>query len=127
MHPGAPELPAHQTDPSRITKLGRFLRKYKLDELPQLINVLKGEMSIVGPRPSIEKEIKVIELREKKGIYNFKPGVTGLATIKKVDMSKPSHATKLDELTMKNLTPCFYILLIILTITGKGFHDPAYN
>lgn len=121
----APHLPAHEINNTYITKLGSFLRKYKIDELPQLINVLKGEMSFVGPRPSIESEHKIIKYRELKNIYNYKPGITGLATINKIDMSKPTLVAKLDKITMANLNFCNYILIIIQTGIGKGFHDPA--
>lgn len=127
MVPETPDTPSHKANPSQITKLGLILRKYKLDELPQLINVIKGDMSIIGPRPSIDKENKAITLREKRGIYNFKPGITGLATVKKIDLSKPRYAVRLDEMTMKNLNPCFYLLLIALTLIGKGFHDPTHQ
>ena len=68
-----------QTDP-RITPLGRFLRNTKLDELPQLINVLKGDMSIVGPRPDVP-EIVAAYTPEMRKIFNIRPGVTSLATL----------------------------------------------
>jgi lipopolysaccharide/colanic/teichoic acid biosynthesis glycosyltransferase len=68
-------------DDPRITKIGKFLRKYKLDELPQLINVLKGEMSFVGPRPEVENEVRKYSEKEKK-ILLIKPGITDWASIK---------------------------------------------
>jgi len=74
-------------DDERITKLGRFLRKYKLDELPQLINVLKGNMSFVGPRPEVpilaQKRYQINKL-----LYQFKPGITGLSTIEFINESQ---------------------------------------
>ena len=70
-----------KNDP-RVTKLGRFLRKYKLDEFPQLFNILKGEMSFVGPRPDLESFVFLIPLKEREIILSVKPGITSLATLK---------------------------------------------
>ena len=67
-------------DDKRITKIGKFLRKYKLDELPQLFNVLKGEMSLVGPRPEVPKYVELYNYEEKK-VLNLKPGITDFASI----------------------------------------------
>lgn len=66
---------------SRITRMGTFLRKYKLDELPQLLNVLKGDMSIVGPRPQVEWAVKTYSEEERK-ILQLKPGITDYASIR---------------------------------------------
>ena len=71
----------------RITSIGRFLRKYKLDELPQLFNVLKGEMSIVGPRPEVEKYVKLYNDKQKR-VLSIRPGITDLASIKYRDESE---------------------------------------
>ena len=68
-------------DDTRLTKIGIFLRKYKLDELPQLINILKGEMSFVGPRPQVAWAVKLYSDEEKK-ILNVRPGITDYASIK---------------------------------------------
>lgn len=65
---------------NRITKIGKFLRKYKLDELPQLFNVLKGDMSLVGPRPEVPKYVELYNDEEKK-VLNVKPGITDFASI----------------------------------------------
>ncbi|EKQ55557.1 MULTISPECIES: sugar transferase [unclassified Clostridium] len=66
---------------SRITKIGAFLRKYKLDELPQLINVFKGDMSLVGPRPEVPKYVKLYNEEQRK-VLEVKPGITDLASIR---------------------------------------------
>lgn len=71
---------------SRVTKVGRFLRKYKIDEFPQLINVLKGEMSLVGPRPDVRKYVDLYNLEQKK-VLNVKPGITDYASIEYIDES----------------------------------------
>ncbi len=69
---------------SRITKIGYYLRKYKLDELPQLINVLKGDMSFVGPRPEVEKYVKLYN-QQQLTVFDVKPGITDWASIKYVN------------------------------------------
>jgi len=70
-----------KADDPRITKIGKFLRKYKLDELPQLFNVLKGDISLVGPRPEVENYIKHYEEEFKKILWEVKPGITDYATL----------------------------------------------
>lgn len=72
--------PSTSDDDPRITRVGKLLRKYKLDELPQLINVLKGEMSIVGPRPEVSMEVETYTNEEKR-ILNVKPGITDFASL----------------------------------------------
>ena len=82
---------SHLASSSSITKIGSFLRKTKLDELPQLWNVLKGDMSLVGPRPNLFNQHELIEEREKLGVYNARPGITGLAQINNIDMLSLIH------------------------------------
>ncbi|MBI1799883.1 MAG: sugar transferase [Candidatus Eisenbacteria bacterium] len=83
MHVGTPDLASHLMGPgsSRVTRLGRFLRRASLDELPQLWNVLKGEMTLVGPRPALFNQFDLITLRQQAGVDALKPGVTGWAQI----------------------------------------------
>lgn len=83
MVPEAEKLggPSTASDDPRLTKIGKFLRKYQLDELPQLLNVLKGEMSLVGPRPEVPSEIESLEPGIRKIILSIKPGLTSIATI----------------------------------------------
>lgn len=76
--------PSTSADDSRLTKFGKFLRKHNLDELPQLINVLKGEMSFVGPRPEVPQEVETYDEETKKIILSVKPGITDLATLANV-------------------------------------------
>ena len=77
------DVPTHLlADPaSKITKIGRFLRKSSLDELPQIFNILKGEMSIIGPRPALWNQFDLIEERDKYGANDVRPGLTGLAQV----------------------------------------------
>lgn len=114
---------SHLANESSITKLGGFLRKTKLDELPQLINVIKGEMSLVGPRPNLFNQEELIEVRERLGIYDVLPGITGLAQIQNIDMSNPSVLAKVDREMIDTLNVRNYFKYIIKTATGSGSGD----
>ncbi|WP_019674124.1 sugar transferase [Psychrobacter lutiphocae] len=114
---------SHLADNSSITKLGRILRKTKLDELPQLINVLKGEMSLVGPRPNLYNQQELIEARDNQGVYDVLPGITGLAQLSGIDMSTPELLAKTDKEMIDNLTLHKYFSYIIRTALGKGSGD----
>ncbi len=113
----------HLVDSTSITKLGVFLRKTKLDELPQLFNVLAGHMSLVGPRPCLPNQTELIEQRNKRGVFNVRPGITGLAQINEVDMSTPRKLARYDAIMIKQLTSCLYFQLIMATVSGKGTGD----
>lgn len=114
---------SHLADNSSITKLGRILRKTKLDELPQLVNVLKGEMSLVGPRPNLYNQEDLIEARSNQGVYDVLPGITGLAQISGIDMSTPELLAETDREMIDNLTLRKYFSYIICTALGKGNGD----
>ncbi|GAL08831.1 UDP-N-acetylgalactosaminyltransferase [Photobacterium aphoticum] len=88
---------SHLASSASITKLGAFLRKTKIDELPQLINVLKGEMSLVGPRPNLFNQEELITERDALGVYDVLPGITGLAQINTIDMSTPKLLAETDK------------------------------
>lgn len=113
----------HLASRSAITRYGAFLRKTKLDELPQLINVLLGDMSLVGARPGLFNQIDLIEEREKRGIYNFRPGITGLAQIGEIDMSTPKLLAITDARMYETLTVERYFFYIFATVLGKGQGD----
>ncbi|PSW19505.1 sugar transferase [Photobacterium sanctipauli] len=113
----------HLVDASSVTKLGNFLRKTKLDELPQLINVLKGEMSFVGPRPCLFNQTELIEERQKRGVMDVLPGITGLAQINGVDMSTPTKLAELDKEMIDTFTLSAYFSYILQTAIGKGAGD----
>jgi O-antigen biosynthesis protein WbqP len=91
-----PDLPTHLADGSRLTRSGRWLRATKLDELPQLWNVLKGEMSLVGPRPCLPSQSELIAERRARGVFELRPGITGLAQIEGIDMSDPVRLAEKD-------------------------------
>jgi len=123
MHVDTKSIASHLANQSSITKFGHFLRRSKLDELPQLINVLKGDMSLVGPRPNLFNQTELIEEREKRGVYNYLPGITGLAQINEIDMSTPQLLAEKDAEMLQNLTILSYFKYIIATVSGKGQGD----
>ena len=114
----------HLVDKSLITLLGKILRKTKLDELPQLFNVLIGDMSLVGPRPCLTNQKKLIIERSRLGVFKVKPGITGLAQLKGIDMSTPKKLAKVDQkmiITMSKNNYFFYILLTIFSVFRLKF------
>ncbi|MFJ5445050.1 sugar transferase [Methylobacillus methanolivorans] len=114
---------SHLASSSSITKLGRFLRKTKLDELPQLWNVLKGEMSLVGPRPNLFNQEELISERAARGVYDVRPGITGIAQVNDIDMSTPRLLAETDALMLRDLRLSLYFKLLLQTLLGKGRGD----
>jgi len=113
----------HLLDRSSVTTFGNFLRKTKLDELPQLWNVLRGDMSLVGPRPNLLNQEELIKAREALNVYNVRPGITGLAQVKDIDMSSPQLLAKTDAEMISNMSLANYFKYIFLTVAGKGQGD----
>ncbi|MGR5550764.1 sugar transferase [Vibrio sp. DNB22_12_1] len=114
---------SHLASNASITKLGGFLRKTKIDELPQLINVVKGEMSLVGPRPNLFNQEELIKERDELGVYDVLPGITGLAQVQNIDMSTPALLAKTDKQMIDSLTLKDYFKYILMTATGSGSGD----
>lgn len=123
MRPDAAHVASHLADASAITPLGYFLRRTKLDELPQLWNVLKGEMSLVGPRPCLPSQTELIAARERLGVYNVRPGITGLAQVSGIDMSTPDLLAQTDAEMIRTLTLRHYLRYLVQTVVGQGSGD----
>ena len=113
----------HLAEPGAITPFGRFLRRSKLDELPQLWNVVRGEMSMVGPRPCLFSQQELIECRAARGAFKVRPGITGLAQVHGVDMSTPELLAEKDQQMLETMSIRNYFLYLILTVSGKGSGD----
>ena len=123
MHVNAPSVATHLASASSITPFGGFLRKSKLDELPQLLNVFVGDMSLVGPRPNLFNQEELIHERNSRGVYSVRPGITGLAQINKIDMSTPQLLAETDTQMIQELNTLCYFKYILLTVFGRGFGD----
>ena len=123
MAPKTPSLPSHLVSDHSITRLGGFLRWTKLDELPQLWNVVKGEMSLVGPRPGLPNQVELTVARERLGVFKVRPGITGLAQISGIDMSTPELLAQTDARMIAEMSVRNYFKYIFLTVLGKGSGD----
>jgi len=114
---------SHLASTASITKLGGFLRKTKLDELPQLWNVLKGEMSLVGPRPGLFNQLELTQARDGRGVFSVRPGITGLAQVNDIDMSTPELLAETDAKMIRELSIKNYFKFIFQTVLGAGAGD----
>lgn len=123
MREGTPSLGSHEVSASQVTALGGRLRRLKIDELPQLWNVLVGEMSLVGPRPCLPVQRDVIEARRAHGVFDVRPGVTGPAQIKGIDMSMPIALADEDARWTQAPRLTDYLGIVLLTLAGRGRGD----
>ncbi len=114
---------SHLASSTSITRLGGFLRRTKLDELPQLWNVLMGDMSLVGPRPNLFNQTELIAERDTRGVYAVRPGITGLAQVNSIDMSTPALLAETDARMISESNIHNYFSLILQTVSGKGAGD----
>lgn len=109
-------LGTHLVDKSNITFFGYYLRKFKLDEFPQLWNVLIGDMSLVGPRPCLLNQKRLIKERKIRGVFKVKPGITGLAQITGINMQEPKILGKTDSKMIKKMNLINYFYYIFKTV-----------
>ena len=105
----------HLVDVSNITYFGYFLRKYKLDELLQLWNVFIGDMSLVGPRPCLFNQKRLINERKKRKVFKVKPGITGLAQVSGITMKTPKLLSKTDQKMINQMNLYYYFYYILKT------------
>jgi lipopolysaccharide/colanic/teichoic acid biosynthesis glycosyltransferase len=123
MRLGSKQAATHEVSADAVTSVGHFIRRTKLDELPQIVNLLKREMSLVGPRPCLESQTQLIEERRTRGVLALNPGITGMAQIKGVDMSDPKKLAKLDATYIPRQSFLLDLKIILATATGKGAQD----
>jgi O-antigen biosynthesis protein WbqP len=114
---------SHLANADAITPFGCFWRRTKLDELPQLWNVLKGDMSLVGPRPGLFNQEELTAARDKRGVFLVRPGITGLAQVNRIDMSTPQLLAETDARMIEHLNVGHYFRYIFMTVAGKGSGD----
>ena len=118
-----PSIASHLINKKSLTKSGRIIRLLKIDEFPQLINVINGDMSLVGPRPCLFNQSELINLRQKYEIFKVKPGITGLSQIKGIDMSNPQLLCESDLYMNSKINQKDYFKYLFLTFFGKGIGD----
>ena len=123
MRPETQTVGTHEVNPGQVTAWGALLRRLKFDELPQLWNVLKGEMSLVGPRPCLPNQTDLIAARRKLFVFSVRPGITGLAQIQGIDMSTPELLAKTDAEMIRTMSLGGYFKYIFLTVCGWGRGD----
>jgi len=119
----APNVPTHVSNAAQVTRIGAKLRYTKLDELPQLWNVLRGDMSLVGPRPCLPTQTELLQERNQRNILAVRPGITGLAQIRGVDMSHPKLLAEIDAEYIGSQTLSLDAKIIFLTLfsrSGRG-------
>lgn len=116
---------SHEVGASQITPSGRWLRRLKIDELPQILNVITGSMSFVGPRPCLPSQHELIAERERRGVLSLLPGITGPGQVAGVDMSTPARLAELDAGYLGPWSLRRDLALLIATATGKGRGDAA--
>jgi O-antigen biosynthesis protein WbqP len=120
MYSGTANLPTHQVQASAVTSLGELLRRFKVDELPQLWNVLLGDMSLVGPRPCLPSQTELVEARKRLGVFAVRPGITGLAQVSGVDMSDANRLAEIDAQYVRTQSFVGDLRLVWATLRGQG-------
>ena len=117
---------SHLASSSSITSFGGFLRKTKLDELPQLWNILKGDMSLVGPRPSLVTQVELIDRRRSMGALKCRPGLTGLAQVNSYDGMSIDDKSELDAMYAKNISAWNDLKIFLRTFQYLLKPPPVY-
>lgn len=123
MRIGTGDRPSHEAGRQNITRIGSMLRRTKLDELPQLWNVICGAMSFVGPRPGLPTQIELAESRRRHGVHRLLPGITGVSQVQGLDMSTPERLAEVDATYLSHWSARRDIQLIIRTALGSGRGD----
>lgn len=123
MYLSAPNVGTHEVPVAAVTPLGHFLRRTKLDELPQVINILRNDMSLVGPRPCLPNQTSMILERRAQGVFEIKPGITGLAQVRGIDMSDPAGLAACDREYLQLQALLLDVKIILQTARGAGSGD----
>ena len=121
-----PNLESHEVAKLTITPFGKILRRTNLDELPQFFNVLKGDMSFIGPRPPIPSQVNLIELRRQNGSLSLRPGLTGWAQVNSFDGMPESEKARLDGEYAQQFSLLLDLLILIRTVIYFTKKPPVY-
>ncbi len=116
---GTKVVPTHEASSTALTPIGAFLRKTKIDELPQAVNILRGEMTLIGPRPCLPTQQELIEERSSRGVFALKPGITGLSQVRGIDMRDPGLLAINDETYRFRQSLALDLQIIAATVAGK--------
>lgn len=133
MHVGTPDLPSEMVskDDQKFTRVGRFLRRFSIDELPQLFNIIRGDLNFIGPRPALYNQYKLIAMRKAAGINKLKPGVTGWAQVNGRENISLERKVELDKYYMDNRSWLLNVRILWLTIlksiTGADLYREKHN
>ena len=127
MHVATPNVASHMVDANNILATGRLLRRLKLDELPQIWNVLNGSMSWVGPRPGLPSQLDLTDARRKHDVFALTPGITGISQTQGIDMSTPELLAQTDKLYDQPWSMVRDLKLLWATAAGSGSGDAAAN
>ncbi|MFB9265864.1 sugar transferase [Bradyrhizobium erythrophlei] len=120
MFSGTGDIPTHEVSASAVTTLGGYLRRFKIDELPQLFNVLAGDMSLVGPRPCLPSQVELVQERRRLGVLAVRPGITGLAQVRGIDMSNSGRLAEVDAQYVRTQSFVGDLKLLWATLRGQG-------
>ncbi|WP_342075684.1 sugar transferase [Yoonia sp. SS1-5] len=125
MSKGTKQAGSHEVGTAHVTRMGHIIRRTKIDELPQICNVLLGQMSFVGPRPCLPTQEELIAERAQRGVFDVLPGITGPAQLAGIDMSTPRPLAEADAAYIATRSWTGDLRLIVQTATGGGRGDAA--
>ncbi len=115
MYKETPNLGTHEVSNIQYLKVGHFIRKFKIDELPQVINYIRGDINLIGPRPGLPNQSELLKKREQNNVFHIKPGITGFAQVLGYDMSNPGVLANIDELYIKRKSFKLDLMIFIAT------------
>ena len=118
-----PSLGTHEVHPSYNLHYGSRLRRFKIDEFPQIFNIVKGDINFIGSRPGLPNQIELKEFRNKEGVLSSKPGITGLAQVCGFDMSDPMKLSKIDSLYLEKRSFFLDLKIIVATFSNLFRND----
>ncbi len=123
MSEGTKQAGTHEVSASAITKVGAVLRRTKIDELPQVLNILKGDLSLIGPRPCLPVQDELVRERRARGVLDIRPGISGLAQIEGIDMSEPVRLAERDADYIALQGFVLDLKIALATASGRGQGD----